>query len=102
MSSQQDEADLYSLNGMPNEAAYEKAVAVAQLVLGRLRPQSGAEDTAAFPKPPPLSAGLVTPLPASLTGDARTIDHEVLKHQADQAWTALDDLIGDKWALDAR
>jgi metaxin len=94
------------LNGMPDSATYDKAVAVAQLVLGRLRPfVAMATDTLSsgsdLPKPPILSAGLTTPLPASLTGDARTVNKEALEQSAYEAWDALEMLVGDGWALGA-
>ncbi|WVF65905.1 hypothetical protein IAT40_000643 [Kwoniella sp. CBS 6097] len=81
------------LQGLPSQESFDKALALSQLILGTLYPAylaslptptrsllSSAAETASdklhllFPNPPPLLAGLTTPLPASLTGDARDLD----------------------------
>ena len=49
-----------------------------------------------------LSAGLTTPLPASLTGDSRNVDQEDVLDKGIEALDALDTLIGaSDWALSA-
>lgn len=98
-----------SLQGLPSQEAYDRALAVAQLILGRLLPAylislpkrpSGLH--LLFPVPPPLAAGLTTPLPASLTGDTRSIDKEEVVHQGVEALDALETILGTSdWALDA-
>ncbi|KLT43528.1 hypothetical protein CC85DRAFT_307563 [Cutaneotrichosporon oleaginosum] len=85
-----------SLHGMPTQAAYDNALATAQLVLVRLWPayivsMSGdsREIALMIPGPPPLSAGLTTPLPASFTGDERFIDEDELVEAGIEALEAL-------------
>lgn len=49
-----------------------------------------------------LSAGLTTPLPASLTGDARSVDKEDILDKGVEALDALETLLGTSdWALGA-
>ncbi|WVW81793.1 hypothetical protein I302_103790 [Kwoniella bestiolae CBS 10118] len=75
------------LQGLPTQATYDRALALSHLILGNLLPAylaSLPSQTSTFhllfPNAPPLSAGLTTPLPASLTGDSRDIDtDEVIK-----------------------
>ncbi len=66
---------------MPDQDAYDRALAVAQLVLGRIYPaclgslhKPPTDLHLLLPIPPPLTAGLRTPLPPSLTGEGRSID----------------------------
>lgn len=108
-------------NGIPNQQAYDQALAVGQLVLGRLLPayvsviQSSDPDKqldalptpraylpALFAHPPPLAAGLTTIIPASLTGDARTLDHRAIAQRGIDALLALSELTNDGWALGAQ
>ncbi|CAK9785579.1 unnamed protein product [Cutaneotrichosporon oleaginosum] len=91
-----DEELMRSLHGMPTQAAYDNALATAQLVLVRLWPayivsMSGdsREIALMIPGPPPLSAGLTTPLPASFTGDERFIDEDELVEAGIEALEAL-------------
>jgi metaxin len=98
---------------MPTQAAYDSALATAQLVLVRLLPAfnvsaSGASSNVALmiPGPPPLSAGLTTPLPASFTGDERVIDEDELVETGVEALEALRvklaDRAGSPWAHGAQ
>jgi metaxin len=49
-----------------------------------------------------LLAGLTTPLPASLTGDARSIDKEEVILKGTEALQALETILGSgDWALGA-
>jgi metaxin len=49
-----------------------------------------------------LSAGLTTPLPASLTGDARNLDKDDVFDKGAEALDALETLLGTSdWALSA-
>lgn len=49
-----------------------------------------------------LSAGLTTPLPASMTGDARNVDKEDILDKGSEALDALETLLGNSdWALNA-
>jgi len=49
-----------------------------------------------------LSAGLTTPLPASLTGDARNVDHDDILDKGAEALDALETILGTSdWALGA-
>jgi metaxin len=49
-----------------------------------------------------LSAGLTTPLPASLTGDARNVDREDILKKGVEALDALESILGSSdWALGA-
>ncbi|KAK4684363.1 hypothetical protein P7C73_g5820, partial [Tremellales sp. Uapishka_1] len=98
-------------SGMPDQASYDKALAVAQLVLGRLYPAYLASlpnqptNLHLFlPTPPPLAAGLTTPLPASLTGDGRDIDRDALIAAGVDALEALEIVASNessKWILRA-
>lgn len=89
---------------MPSQEAYDKGVALAQVVLSLQA--AYLSETSNLPpsrlsNPPPLAAGLKTPLPAVFTGDARMIDKEDL---ADKGWDALE-LIStqlQEWALGAQ
>lgn len=82
---------------------------MAQLVLGRLLPayliSLPARPTGLhllFPNPPMLLAGLTTPLPASLTGDARNIDRDEVIRNGIEALQALGTILGTgDWALGA-
>lgn len=87
----------YRLQGMPDQAAYDRAVALAHLISGRIKAKTHLE----LPVPPVLAAGLTTPLPASLTGDARDVDMEVQQKRAEEAWAAVDAAVGSGWALGA-
>jgi metaxin len=82
---------------MPDQATFDRAVALAHLVTGRIKPKSHLE----LPVPPVLAAGLTTPLPASLTGDARDVDLEVQQKRAEEAWDAVDAAVSGGWALGA-
>jgi metaxin len=112
---------------MPDQAAYDQALAVAQLVLGRLHPAYvrcpdpslktvlTISQVASMPKPkqsqlhlllstpPALAAGLSTPLPASLTGDERDVDAADLTRKGIEAIDSLQVLLADRtgWALGA-
>jgi metaxin len=88
-------------HGLADQSAYDKALAIAQLVLSRLHP-AYLPSPLAFPHPPPLLAGLTTPLPASLSGDARDMDQVEILRRGVEAINALDEIIGSGWALDAR
>jgi len=97
------------LNGMSDQAAFDRALAVAQLVLGPLHraylaslPIPSADFNLQFPVPPPLAAGLITPLPPSLTGDARSVDLDHVSRKGIQAIDALEVLLGTGWTLGAR
>ena len=94
---------------MPTHEAYDQALAIAQLVLGPLhraylasspsRPESW---HLSFPTPPPLLAGLTTPLPAALTGDTREVDMEEVINKGVGALEALAVLLSERgWALGA-
>lgn len=98
---------------MPTQAAYDSALATAQLVLVRLLPAfnvsaSGVSSNVAImiPGPPPLSAGLTTPLPASFTGDERVIDEDELVETGVEALEALRVKLADRavspWAHGAQ
>ncbi|KAL1413264.1 hypothetical protein Q8F55_001019 [Vanrija albida] len=98
------------LHGMPDQGAYDEALAVAQLVLVRLLPallastnQSSATVAPLLPQPPALVAGLTTPLPVSFTGDDRSIDHLTLIESGIQALETLQELVGrGQWAQNAK
>ena len=53
-----------------------------------------------FPIPPSLAAGLKTPLPASLTGDARRVDLEGVINRGLTALDVLEDLAKDSDVLE--
>lgn len=103
-------ADASRLQGLPDQTSYDKALAVAQLVLVYLFPAYLA--SLAVPPadlhlhlstPPPLAAGLTTPLPAAFTGDARDIDTDEMLSRGLDALQALDEILGAPagWALGA-
>lgn len=102
-------AYLCRLQGLPSQEAYDKALAIAQLVLGRLLPaylvslpQRPSNIHLYLPIPPMLSAGLTTPLPASLTGDARNVDKEDILRKGAEALDALETILASSdWALGA-
>jgi len=90
---------------MPDQATFDKAVALAQLIHGRIRPAYASSSRAIhldLPVPSVLAAGLTTPLPASLTGDARDVDEDLLHQRADEAWDAIEAVVEDGWALGTR
>lgn len=92
-----------SLQGMPDQQAYDHGVALAQLVLGHLLPAYTPSSHLAFPTPPPLAAGLTAPLPAALTGDAREVDTREVLARAKDALDAVNAAIsGGDWALGAK
>jgi metaxin len=116
---------IYRLQGMPSQETYDRGIALAQLILGHLLPaylaslpempistfahlsnsisSSGAKlNHLLFPTPPPLAAGLKTPLPAALTGDARTIDREEVLARGIDALNAVRLAVRDDWALGAK
>lgn len=95
---------------MPSQAAFDGAVALAKLVLGRIKPAlllsasvSTSENVVLLAaEPPSLSAGLATPLPASLTGDARCFQESTLIDRGVEALSALASKVDPKqWALGA-
>jgi len=100
---------LFRLQGLPSQEAYDEALAIAQLVLGRLLPaylvslpKRQSNIHLYLPIPPMLSAGLTTPLPASLTGDSRNVDNEDVLDKGAEALDALETLLGSSdWALSA-
>jgi metaxin len=90
---------------MPDQATFDKAVALAQLITGRIRPAVVSSSRAThldLPIPSVLAAGLTTPLPASLTGDTRDVDMDLLQHRADEAWDAVEAVVEDGWGLGTR
>jgi metaxin len=116
---------MYRLQGMPTQEAYDRGIALAQLILGHLLPaylaslpetpspalssisSSISTSTAKlnhllFPTPPPLAAGLKTPLPAALTGDARTIDRAEVVEKGLDALDAVRLAVREDWALGAK
>lgn len=95
---------------MPSQASYDEAVALAKLVLGRIKPalllsasRSTSEDVVLLAaEPPALSAGLTTPLPASLTGEARSFRESTVIDRGVEALSVLSSKVGPKgWALGA-
>lgn len=93
---------------MPDQAAYDDALAIAQLILTRLLPAFFASSPARptdlpllLPTPPALLAGLTTPLPASLTGDERVLDSAKILADGLAAVDALSVKMGAGWALKA-
>ena len=113
------------LQGMPSQELYDRGVALGQLILGHLLPAylaclpetpvHGLQSLSAtvststsklshliFPTPPPLAAGLKTPLPAALTGDARTIDRAEVTARGIDALDAVRLAVRDDWALGAK
>ncbi|KAL7418733.1 hypothetical protein Q5752_006416 [Cryptotrichosporon argae] len=96
-------------NGLPDQASYDKALALARLVDTHLLPAylmflpaQPSDYHLLFPNPPPLAAGLTTPLPASLTGDRREFDRGEVLDKGIEALEALEHMIGEGWALDAQ
>lgn len=106
---------------MPSQELYDRGVALGQLILGHLLPaylatlpetptSSLASLTTStsklnhliFPTPPPLAAGLKTPLPAALTGDGRTIDKVEVIARGIDALDAVRMAVKEDWALGAK
>jgi metaxin len=96
---------------MPSQEAYDRALSLAQLILTRLYPAYLASIHTppsdlhlSFPYPPPLAAGLTTPLPAALTGDTRDVDVDEVVAKGVDAVEALEVVVGhgSEWALGAR
>ena len=96
---------------MPDQATYDKAMAVARLAQDKIYPaylaSRGGNGPSTLhlllPFAPPLAAGLVTPLPASLTGDVRNADHGRILTEGESALDALNELLSEgRWALGAR
>ena len=95
---------------MPDQAAYDKALAVAQLVLGRIYPAYLASLPSPqvdlhvhSPVPPPLTAGITTPLPPALTGEGTALDIDSITTKGVEALEALEVLLGEgEWALGIR
>ncbi|WVQ93540.1 hypothetical protein IAU59_000615 [Kwoniella sp. CBS 9459] len=117
------------LQGLPSQESYDKALALSQLILGTLYPAylasspaptrsflSSTAETASdklhllFPNPPPLLAGLTTPLPASLTGDARDVDVDEVVRRGIEALDGVEVVLENSsesaeessWALGSR
>lgn len=91
---------------MPSQVAYDKGVALAHLVLGPLHTSlmrtGSPSQHKTIPNPPPLAAGLKTPLPAALTGDERALDLNDINETAGDALSAINTQIHDGgWALQA-
>jgi metaxin len=92
------------LHGMPDQATYDRAVALAQVVLSRIQPAlspTSNRSHLSFAHPPPFAAGLLTPLPAALTGDQRDLDQADILEKAQEALSAIEAVLGDGWALGA-
>lgn len=92
---------------MPSQEAYDKGVALAQLVIGDLYTAYLSESSRKsvykqIPNPPPLAAGLKTPLPAALTGDSRTVDKEEIAERGEDALEVIAAQIDGQWAMRAR
>lgn len=98
---------------MPSQEAYDRALALSHLILGNIYPAYLASTSTPpqdlhllFPTPPPLTAGLITPLPAALTGDARDLDVDELLAKGVEAIEAVAVILGDigaeGWAMGAR
>jgi metaxin len=91
---------------MPSQETYDRGVALAQLVLGDLYTAYLSESKKSMykylPNPPPLAAGLKTPLPAALTGDSRTINAEEMAERGEDALEIIAGQIDSSWALGAR
>ncbi|WWC99259.1 hypothetical protein V866_006155 [Kwoniella sp. B9012] len=100
------------LQGLPSQETYDRALSLSHLVLGNLLPaylaslpNQPSNYHLMFPIPPPLSAGLTTPLPASLTGDSRDIDTDEVIRKGVDALDALAVILEDTnsgWLFDAR
>ena len=92
---------------MPDQVTSDRALAVAQLVLGRLlpaylasQPKPPADLYRYFPVPPPLLIGLATPIPLSLTGEGRGLDREDIIRQGIETFEAFETLLdGSDWAM---
>jgi len=98
------------LQGMPDQSSFDRALAIAQLILTIVYPAYLASLPTPrsdlylrFAYPPPLAAGLTTPLPAALTGEIRDIDEEEILSRGAEALEALSGILAgsDKWALGA-
>jgi metaxin len=92
---------------MPSQEAYDRGVALAQLVIGDLHTAYLSESCNSsvykqIPNPPPLAAGLKTPLPAAFTGDSRTIDKQEIAERGQDALEVVAAHIDGQWALGAR
>jgi metaxin len=92
---------------MPSQEAYDRGVALAQLVLGDLHTAYLSESSnksvyKQIPNPPPLAAGLKTPLPAAFTGDSRNLNKEEIGDRGADALDVLCAQIDGSWALSAR
>lgn len=94
------------IQNMPSQETYDRGVALAQLVLGDLYTAYLSESKKSMykhlPNPPPLAAGLKTPLPAALTGDSRTINAEEMAERGEDALEIIAGQIDGSWALGAR
>nr|XP_031863493.1 uncharacterized protein CI109_000743 [Kwoniella shandongensis]KAA5530565.1 hypothetical protein CI109_000743 [Kwoniella shandongensis] len=99
------------LQGLPSQEAYDRALALSQLILGHLLPaylaslpSQPSDFHLLFPVPPPLLAGLTTPLPASLTGDRRDIDLEEVVRKGVEAIEAVEVILSEQgeWAFGAK
>ncbi|WVO16728.1 hypothetical protein L204_104411 [Cryptococcus depauperatus] len=95
--------------GFPTQEAYDKALAFSSLILTHLLPaylaclpRSPPNYHLHFSVPPPLYAGLTTPLPASLTGDRRQIDTDAVVKKGAEALRAANGLVKSGWALGAK
>lgn len=98
-------------HGLQDQDAYDNAVALAKYILGRIKPAYLVSSTAApqgdaallSAEPPALLAGLLTPLPASLTGDARALDELSSIERGVEALSVLAQKVdGSQWALGAK
>ncbi|ODN96305.1 hypothetical protein I350_08326 [Cryptococcus amylolentus CBS 6273] len=99
---------------LPSQSAYDSALALSTLITNQLLPAYLASLPSRpsnwylyFPTPPPLWAGLVTPLPASLTGDEREVDGEEVIRKGVEVIDALEGIVGgksgeEKWMLGAK
>lgn len=92
---------------MRSQQAYDRGVALAQLVIGDLHTAYLSESSRSnvykqIPYPPPLAAGLKTPLPAAFTGDSRTIDKQEIAEKGQDALEVIGAHIDGQWALGAR
>ncbi|WWC85801.1 uncharacterized protein L201_000668 [Kwoniella dendrophila CBS 6074] len=90
------------IQGLPSQEKYDQALALSHLILGNLLPaylaslpKQPSNFHLLFPIPPPLSAGLNTPLPASLTGDSRDIDTDELIRKGVEALDVIETIIED-------
>lgn len=94
---------------MLNQAAHDQALAISQLILGRLYPaylaslpKPHVDLHLRFPIPPPLAAGLTTPLPPTLTGDGKSLDTDDILTKGVEVLDALEVVLRDaKWTLGA-